>query len=200
MSSNWASTLKHAVLGEVVGHSVAVGAVYAPHYLAPKFDDQLTEKIARQLANWKHTDARKETENARVLKDDALMQLAGLSNFGTQLWQLSKESSEGTSLGSNIGQVIAGRVGGTTTSLAGEYITRHFAPGLTELVEEKTANGIHWTSHLMGYNKHQRPSKEEKHASDILFSNTVQTLFALPGNVASQQLYERVLRGAEHIR
>lgn len=202
MTKNWVNTLKNAVFGEVVGHSVAIGAVYMPHYMAPDFEQKMTDGIATQLASFKHTDAKSETKNAEILKDDVLMQLAGLSNFGTQLWQhrrgLAPDAQH--SWGSDIGRMVSGRVGGTVTSLVGEFAARQFAPHLTESIEENTAGGIHWVSHMIGYNKHQRPSREEKHASDIVFSNTIQTLFALPGNVGMQQLYEKVISDVARVR
>lgn len=211
-------TALNALAGEAVGHTVAIGAVYVLPPVLPGVDKALHNVFRKAIASWRGTPEEKQEEPARIAKDVAVMQTAGLSNFVTQLALLRQDRSAARSMGHDMGRLVSGRVGGTVASLAAEYAMREFMPGVTRAVENCTANAVHstrcafhctpkpsplsltapkrydWTT------KGECPDEADKHLASVIVSNLVQTLGAIPGNTALQHVFDALVESRAFAR
>lgn len=179
------SQLLHSALGEVVGLSVSLGAVYVANHMFPGQTKWATKKIAERLGTWRGTAPTEQLACASKIMDVTLMNIGGISNMATQftLHRHATNPEDRQPLGHDIGRLLAGRVAGTVTSIGSlAFAQKHMPSGIG-----KSERRI---SDVMG----KGPAAER--FAELFISDIIQSIGAIPGNVSAQLLYDQIVGNA----
>ena len=178
--------LLHSSLGEAAGFAVSLGAVYFADCLLPGPTSRATKRVAQALSRWRHTETAQEIACARKIIDVSLMNIGGLTNMGTQftLHRYGINPEERAPLAQDLGRLLTGRLVGTATSIGALAFTQKHMSSAISTGEKGISDA------LAGGAAGDR-------FAELLISNIIQSIGALPGSVSAQLLYDRVM-GKHH--
>lgn len=180
-----ASQLLHSALGEVVGLSVSLGAVYVANHLFPGQTRWATKKIAERLGTWRGTAPTEQLACAGKIMDVTLMNIGGLSNMATQftLHRQAMKPEDRQPLGYDLGRLLAGRVAGTATSIGTLALTQKHMSSRMFRSERRVSD-------ILG------GGAASDRFAELFVSDIIQSIGAMPGNVTAQLLYDHVVGNA----
>jgi len=172
----------HSALGEVVGLTVSLGAVYFAHHLLPNQTRAVTHKIAEKLGHWRSTHAHEQALCARKIMDVTLMNIGGLSNMGVQfcLHRTSMKPEDRPPLALELGRLLGGRVAGTVTAIGTLALAQAHAPSTIMKSERQLSKLLGNTATTARF-------------SELFISDITQSVGALVGNVPAQILYDKLV-------
>lgn len=167
-----------SAVGEIVGLTVSIGAVYCAEHLAPRQMQSLTQRLARTLGKHAGDSHEQQLAAARKIADFSIMNMGGLMNMSTQfaLHRHAQSADERAPLARDLGRVITGRMAGTVTAGLSLLMAEKHLPGGMDKVERRVGQ-IFGRSARLG---------------ELVTSSLVQSAGALPGNVSAQLLYDRL--------
>jgi hypothetical protein len=175
-----------SALGEVAAFSIAIGAVYVTEHLFPKQTQAFVSRLAEHLGRWRGVSPETQHVLAKRILDVGVMNIGGTVNMGVQftMRRINQKPEEKTPLLYELGRLAAGRIIGTATAFSALALMHSHASSWIN----KTERGL--TNRLGG-------AARDARLSELLVSNTVQSVGAIAGNVPAQLLYDRLVNPPE---
>jgi len=174
----FARQLGISAFSEMLGLGVSIGAVYGAHYAAPQQTRALIHRLAGMLGRYHGSAAEHHLASAQKIADFTLMNIGGLMNMGSQfaMHRYTQPPEERAPLAQELGRVLSGRLAGTLGAGVALVAAEHWTPRAMDRMERVAGKAL---------GNHPR-------LGELGVSSLVQSVGALPGNVAVQLLYDKI--------
>ena len=152
------------------------------HHVFPKQSNDFIGKLAVKLGEWRGTSPVAQQILARQITDVTVMNIGGLANMGGQfaLHRKGFDPKERSTVKSDFGRVITGRVAGTATAIGMVAIAKTLGPQAMKRSEQALSS-------LMG-----NSAKSDRFV-ELFISNAIQSVGGIAGNVPAQLLYDKLV-------